>query len=84
MSILLTKGNIDDVFKVLDNHNINSALILDNKLKVLEIIKEKNVDLYLVKQARNLEEYNHWISKRGSGYYQLTPEEFELLKRWLG
>lgn len=41
MSILLTKGNVEDVFKVLDNHNINSALMLDNKLKALEIIKGK-------------------------------------------
>lgn len=81
MSILLTKGNIDDVFKVLDNHNINSALMLDTKLKVNEIIFKKYVDIEYLSKCNNVKEYNaHWCYE----IFYLTPEEFELLKRWVG
>lgn len=82
MSILLTKGNIDDVFKVLDNHNINSALMLDTKLKALEIIKEKDVDIALLKRSENWLDYYTRFKHRTGKNTELTEEEFELLKRY--
>lgn len=80
MSILLTKGNVEDVFKVLDNHNINSALMLDTKLKALEIIKEKEVSIFQLNCCKNVNEYNDLQFKKDK---KLTQKEFELLKEML-
>lgn len=49
--------------------------------KVLKIIKEKNVDIYIFNDLGTLEEYNEWVLKKYGTYYQLTQEEFNLLKR---
>ena len=80
-------GFIDDEEKqtiIEDRDTIKQALIqAQEQEKVLEIIFEKNVDIYLLKDARNLEEYNRWISQRGRHYYRPTQEEFDLLKRGL-
>jgi hypothetical protein len=48
--------------------------------KVLEIIKEKNVDIQLLKESGNRYEYNIHFPFRE--IYQLTKEEFDLLKKW--
>ena len=67
MSILLTKGNVEDVFKVLDNHNINSSLMLDNKLKALEVIKKKclhNDNLNYVAVCINYDMYKEKMSEK--------------------
>lgn len=82
MSILLDKGNAKVVFEVLNNHNINSAGILDDKLKVLEIIKEKRVDLCILTDCDNVNEYNKSLGNFRPVGDRLTYEEFELLKRW--
>lgn len=57
--------------------------------KVLEIIFEKNVDVYVLKTCINLEHYNSEIRLKNQNntysyeiWYELTQEEFELLKRW--
>lgn len=50
--------------------------------KTLEIIKEKAVDVYVLFDL-GLEEYNKYVLKRYGTYYQLTEEEFNLLKRYL-
>ena len=49
--------------------------------KVLEIIKEKNVDFDTLTDSEALDDYN---SKMNWSYRRLTQEEFDLLKRWLG
>ena len=57
--------------------------------KVLEIIKEKNVDTYTLETSINLEHYNSEIKLKNHNntysyeiWYELTEEEFEILKRW--
>ncbi len=82
MSILLTKGNAEVVFEVLDNHNINSALILDNKLKVLEIILEKNVDIRFLRDCKTVEEYNKYCDDI-TDEKSLTQEEFTFIKEMI-
>lgn len=51
--------------------------------KILNIIKEKKVDIYILNDLGTLEEYNEWVLKKYGTYYQLTQEEFTLLKRWI-
>ena len=61
-------------------------LMLDyqDQKRVLEIIKEKSIDVDFLKHVfkfnQKLEEYNNFVEE----YQKLTQEEFELLKRWLG
>ena len=49
--------------------------------QILKIIKEKNVDIYELQECENVEQYNKKCDYWG---VQLTKEEFDLLKRWLG
>ena len=53
----------------------------EKKVKALEIIKEKNVDVLLIKKYDFVEDYNSavWISGRP----KLVKEEFDLLKEVL-
>jgi len=56
--------------------------------KVLEIIKEKNVNIgwfkaVLTTKGDSYDCYLYWV-KLTVGQTPLTEEEFELLKRWLG
>ena len=46
--------------------------------RVLSVIKEKCVDIFLIKQCQTCDDYN-----RNSGGVELTEEEFELLERWM-
>ena len=52
---------------------------LEKSLKALEIIKEKNVNIYQIKYMETLDDYN---SVRGEED-RLTEEEFNLLKEVL-
>ena len=59
--------------------------------KVLDIIKKKNVDVYNLKTCINLEHYNSEIRLKNQNntysyeiWYELTQEEFDLLKRYFG
>ena len=59
-----------------------------NYKKVLEIIKEKKVNIELLNASSSVEDYNNEVI-RNYGYAFstnriLTQEEFDLLKRWLG
>ena len=47
--------------------------------KVLEIIKEKDVDMYSLRRCKTSEEYNEHFAI--DEYQKLTEEEFDLLKR---
>ena len=51
--------------------------------KVLEIIKERQVNIALLVTVKDVEEYNFYIPYEEYEKY-LTQEEFDLLKRWLG
>ncbi len=48
--------------------------------KVLEIIKNKDVDMYSLRRCKTVEEYNSKFAI--DEYQELTQEEFDLLKRW--
>jgi len=54
--------------------------------EVLEIIKDKNVDIWLVNSCFIVEQYNFSIIKISNSnvftLFTLTQEEFDLLKRW--
>ena len=73
----------------IDIEQDNKELCKENKKlkRVLEIIKEKNVNLGLIKISKSVEEYNKWalvnnlfvdIDQR-----TLTQEEYDLLKEVL-
>jgi len=54
--------------------------------KVLNVIKEKNVDTKLLRECNSVDEYNAKIKKDYNSFYykkyRLTQEEFDLLKRY--
>ena len=51
---------------------------------MLEIIKEKNVDIrWITENNPTREEYNAYIWVKGYCFDTLEQEEFELLKRYL-
>ena len=58
--------------------------IIENHLKALEIIKNKQIDVWLFNSNDNFNDYNWAIElcyhrEKASDYY-LTEEEYELLK----
>lgn len=76
----------DNKFDVIDTYKVKSNRIIDNgtqnKLKALEIIKKKEVDIQTLKRTNNAFEYNSYVSK-GLGEKDLTQEEYDLLKEVL-
>jgi len=50
--------------------------------KVLEILKKKEIDTFMLMLCDNVEQYNSGLKNKPNR--QLTQEEFDLLKRWLG
>ena len=59
--------------------------LVEKSLKALEIIKEKEVDVALLKLSDNIERYNELIkhSHLTILYYELTQEEYDLLEEVL-
>lgn len=58
--------------------------IIEKELKALEIIKEKNVDIWILKSCLTLEQYNYSITKMDNcNVFNLVQEEFDLLKEVL-
>lgn len=84
----------DELVKLLGINDTDEMLDkIKEQEKVLEIIKEKRVDEQLIRIADNVEWYNkNYIYRHEIEYlnrddvlaYQLTAEEFDTLKRWLG
>lgn len=52
----------------------------EKSLKALEIIKEKSVDVQLLKNSKNVNEYNWYVHTKDRA---LTQEEYDLLKEVL-
>ena len=50
--------------------------------KALEIIFEKNIDIYFLKSAVTFDEYNKLIKFKAPFALELTKEEFNLVKRY--
>lgn len=64
---------------------IKQALLKAQELeKVLEIIKEKKVDIFELKRCSSAKSYNESVCFKIAFIkdYELTEEEFELVKRW--
>lgn len=86
-------GNLSIIRNALENHQDlteytdtlqgdrdywwNIAIKNENKLKALEIIKEKRVNVDWLLETDNVEEYNESL------YVELTKEEYDLLKEVL-
>ncbi len=86
LQIIIGAEKIEDLPKVAletenacysNSYNLKKA---EKKLKALEIIKEKGIDVDALKYHKDLEHYN--FSLRGR-YESLTQEEFDLLKEVL-
>lgn len=77
----------DNKFDVIDTYEVKNGGIIDNgtqnKLKALEIIKEKDVHIFWLKESKTLEEYNKELLKRSMVDRLLTQEEFDLLREVL-
>lgn len=58
------------------NYKVNILL----KLKALEIIKKKNIDVQLLESCQSLKEYNWCVHTK---YRALTQQEYDLLKEVL-
>ena len=59
---------------------IDSLHTENEKLKkVIELLEHKSINTLQLRYSKNVEAYNEWASK----YYQLTQEEYELLKEYL-
>lgn len=52
--------------------------------KTLSIIKEKDVDIYILKNCKTVDEYNSKIVHIVGETRELTKEEFDLVKGMLG
>ena len=67
---------VNDVVKV-----VNDSLNAKHKIKALDIIKEKDVDIYILNHCKTVDEYNSKIVHIIGEIRELTQEEFDLLKR---
>ena len=56
-------------------------LIVEKELKVLEIIKSKDVWFYEIRMYKNVEEYNN--AQCNFGLSKLTQQEYKLIKEVL-
>lgn len=92
VKMLLNAGNSEKHLLNLSNSSIRLEIIKigeallksQEQEKVLSIIKEKNVDIKLLKLSTTWLDYYTRV-KHKTGYdTELTEEEFDLLKRWLG
>lgn len=53
--------------------------LFEKQCNVLSIIKEKNVNIAVLKNSPDLKYYNYHVSD----WRKLTQDEFDLLKRWI-
>ena len=65
----------DDVghINVFDKLNLN---LIEKELKAIDILKEKNIDIYWLKTSPNLSRYNLAVGTR----QKLKKSEYEMLK----
>ena len=87
----LEKSNAEKIMFKQDYDTIKQALTQPSKEEqAFKIIKEKNVDVYLLKTSINLEHYNSEIRLKNYNntysyevWYELTEQEYNLLKEVL-
>lgn len=78
-SEVLYKTDIDKCFDTIEKALIKAQ----EQEKALSIIKEKEVDVKLLKLSTNWLDYYTRVKHKTGKNTELTQEEFELLKRWL-
>ena len=75
---------IDTICCQRPNPNLQNATdIVVKELKALEIIKSKNVDIAILKNTENVEQYNNTVLLFFKCSKELTQEEYDLLKEVL-
>jgi len=81
----------DDIFDdylediSIKTNSIKQALLkAQEQEKVLNIIKEKNVDIKLLKKSTSWLDYYTRVKHKTGETTELTDNEYDLLKRWLG
>lgn len=75
---------VDDEFELYYDKVKQYILKAQEQEKVLEIIMEKGVDIATFNDYQTVIEYNWSIRFERYKRKELTQQEFELLKRWLG
>jgi len=70
---------LDELDTWINQSNTTKIKALNNKLKALEVIKEKKVNLEYIKCCENYEQYKTVCSY----WNEITQEEFDLLKETL-
>ena len=77
----------DNKFDAIDSYKIKNYGIIDNgtqkKLKALEIIKNKRVDVRYLFQCKSLRDYNYIYKGTNQSELCLSKEEYNLLKEVL-
>ena len=72
------KQLVTDIIYALDQCEVQEKLITKQK-KILDVVKNKEVDLDLLGMCKVVNDYNTTYDYN----YQLTQEEYDLLKGWL-
>lgn len=67
----------DQIYDLFEKFGINNRKDLLKKLKALEIIEEKSVDIQLLKDSKNNNDYNWCVHTKDRA---LTQEEYEKIK----
>lgn len=74
-------ANVNAVFDV--KKSIEDIIKTKHKIKTLEIIKEKDVDIYILRNCKTVDEYNSKIVHIVGETRELTEDEFDLLEEML-
>ena len=70
---------VNPVYLEVKKHYEEAKDILENDLEVLEIIKNKQVDIFWLNKCDTYTAYNSWMGLQR----MLTEDEFNKLKEWL-
>ena len=80
----ILKRTIDEPIHYVSRYYGNKYIVpqelFEKQRNVLEIIKQKGVDVGYLKTCETLEEYNYALPHHGNFNNKLTEEEFNLLK----
>ena len=80
---LLVANYEDRWIKTTTEHFIKCADVIEQELKALEIIKEKDVSMYWLRHSKSANDYNKFILTAKRQYQKLTQEEYDVLKEVL-
>ena len=79
----MNKG-LEALQEIMNGKNkIHNYYVIQKELEALEIIKEKRVQVHILLESENVEEYNESIYVCEGINYKLTQEKYDLLKEVL-